>query len=283
MAILTVSKAMASGARAIGEAVAAATGYEYLDRARMLEEVKRQGPECEKWIKGFEEYYPDVWERYDWSFRGFVAIVQSIMLNHAARDRVIISGMGAGFLLRNTRHALHVFIKASMEARMKRVQGDDEVISRDTARWLLEKSDDETARAEYAIYGRHWGDPDEYDMVLDTSLKPQGQIVDEIKEALTRCDAYNTEAARNALGLRALSAKIKAVIAINPDYDVTTLIVEPKEEGLPEYGLEIKGVVREEEDIEQIKEVARNLAGDMPVEFDLVYRWYPRIGPWQFK
>ncbi len=283
MAILTLSKEMGSGARAISDGVAAATGYEYVDRAKMLEEVKRQGPECEKWVRGFEEYYPDVWERYDWSFRGFVAIVQSIILNHAARDRVIISGMGAGFLLRRVPHLLRVFIKAPMEDRIKRVRGDDDVVSRETAHWLLEKSDQETARAEYAIYGRHWNDPDEYDMVVDTSARPKEQIIDEIKEALVRRDALNTEDARKAVALSALAARIKAVIAINPDYDVTTLEVEPKEEGLPQYGLVVRGIVREKEDIEQIKETATRLAGGLQVEFSLVYRWYPRLGPWQFK
>ncbi len=283
MAILTVSKAMASGANAIMEGVVAATGYDYVDRARMLEDMRKLGPECQEWLKGFEGYYPEVWDKYDWSFRAFVAVLQNIMLHYATRDRVILSGLGAGFLLRRIPHALRIFITASVEDRIRRVQGEDELISRDTAQWLAEKSDEETGRAEYTIYGRHWGDPKEYDMVVNTSAKPKEQIVGEIKAALERCEAADTEAARAALGLMAAAAKVKATIAIEPGFDITTLEVEPKEEGLPEYGLVVRGIVRDEEAIELIKEAAKKAAGDLSVEFNLVYRWYPRLRPWQFK
>jgi hypothetical protein len=283
MAILTVSKAMASGANAIIEGVVAATGYDYIDRARMLEDMKNLGPECQEWVKGFEGYYPEVWDKYDWSYRGFVAVLQNIMLRYATRDRVIISGLGAGFLLRRIPYALRVFITGSTEDRIRRIQANDELISAETAQWLAEKSDEETSRAEYTIYGRHWGDAKEYDMVIDTSAGPKEQIVGQLKAALERLEAANTEAARAALGLMATAARVKAAIAIDPDFDITTLEVEPREEGLPEYGLVVRGIVRDEEDIEPIKEAARKAAGDLSVEFNLVYRWYPRLGPWQFK
>ncbi len=283
MAILTVSKAMASGAKGVIEGIVAATGYDYIDRARMLADMQKLGPECREWLKGFEGYYPDVWDKYDWSFRAFVAVLQNVMLHYAARDRVIIAGLGAGFLLRRIPYALRLFITASMEDRIRRVQSEDELISVDTARWLAEKSDEETGRAEYTIYGRHWGDPKEYDMVVNTSAKPREQIVDEVKAALERLETAETEAAKAALKLMAAAANVKATIAIDPSFDVTTLEVEPKEEGLPEYGIVVKGIVRDEEDIEPIKAAAKDAAGGLPVEFSLVYRWYPRLRPWQFK
>jgi hypothetical protein len=45
----------------------------------------------------------------------------------------------------------------------------------------------------------------------------------------------------------------------------------------------IRGIVREQADIKEMERVARTLAGDVPVESRLVYRWYSRLGPWQFK
>ncbi len=59
--------------------------------------------------------------------------------------------------------------------------------------------------------------------------------------------------------------------------------MEPKEEGFHGYGLLVKGIARDEEDIEPIKEAAKKAAGDCALEFNLVYRWYLRLGPWQFK
>jgi cytidylate kinase len=282
MAILTISREFGSGAKGIGEAVAQAVGYEYVDRKRMLDELEKEGPAFKAWTKQFEEHDPSAWGTYDWSFRGFVALFQSLILSHAKTDRVVISATGAGCLLRGTPYALRVLMKAPLESRVTRVQGDD-VVSRETAKWIIEKADEEMTRAIYAIYGRGWDDPSEYDMVFDTSERTKDQIVRDIAEALVLREAHNTEKARKALEMRALAAKIKAVIAIDPKNDATTLEVEPKEEGLPEYGIVIKGIVREQADIKEMEEVARALAGDVPVESHLVYRSYSRLGPWQFK
>ena len=172
MAILTISRQFGSGAKAVGENVAKAMDYEHLDRARMLEELKSQGQACEAWTREFEEHYPDAWGRYDWSFRGFVAVTQSMILNHAKKDRVVISGPGAGFLLRGVPHALTVRIIASMQSRLDRVQSD--AVGRETAKWLIEKADEEMAHAVYTVYGRHWDKPSEYDMVFDVSAATDG-------------------------------------------------------------------------------------------------------------
>jgi|WetSurMetagenome_2_1015567.scaffolds.fasta_scaffold110240_2 hypothetical protein len=282
MAILTISREFGSGAKGVGETVAKIVGYDYIDRKRMLDELQKEGPQFKAWTKHFEDRDPDVWGRHDWSFRGFVALFQSLILNYAKNDRVVISATGAGCLLRGTPHALRLLIKAPLESRVTRVQGDD-VVSGETARWIIEKADEEMSRAIYAIYGRSWTDPSEYDMVVDTSQQSTEQIISDIAETLVLREERNTDKARKALKLRALAAKIKAVIATDPENDATTLEVEPKEEGLPEYGIVIKGIVREQSDIKEMENVARAMAGDVPVESRLVYRWYSRLGPWQFK
>ena len=281
MAILTISRQFGSGAKAVGENVAKTMGYEHMDRARMLEELKRQGQACETWTREFEEHYPDAWGRYDWSFRGFVAVTQNMILNHAKKDRVVISGPGAGFLLRGVPHVLRVRIVASMQSRLDRVQSD--AVSRETAKWLIEKADQEMAHAVYTVYGRHWDKPSEYDMVFDVSAGPMEEAVGEITKALVARDALKTDKAQKDLEMRALAARIKAAIAIDATYDVTSLEVEEKEKGLPEYGIVVRGIIREKADIKEIEEMVRSIAGDVPVEVLFVNRWYPRFGPWQFK
>jgi hypothetical protein len=83
--------------------------------------------------------------------------------------------------------------------------------------------------------------------------------------------------------LRALAAKIKAEITTNPQYCISVLDVDPKEEGMIEKGLIIRGIIHNQNDIKKVEETAKKLAGDIPVECGLQYRWYPRLGPWQFK
>jgi cytidylate kinase len=281
MAILTISRQFGSGAKAIGKSVAETMGYDYIDRNRMIKQLKSEGKAFASWTKQFEEHYPDAWGRYDWSFRGFVAVTQSMILDYAEKDDVVIPGPGAAFVLKGVPHVLRVRMKASLESRLDRVQSD--AVSRDTAKWLIEKADEEMANAIHTVYGHHWDDPAAYDMVFDVSARPHKEIVDEIVSGLVSRGALKTEKAVKDLSLRALAAKIRATIAIDATWDVTTLEVEEKEKGLPEYGLVVKGIVREKADVKEIEKAVRALAGDVPVEILFIHRWYPRFGPWQFK
>ncbi len=120
-------------------------------------------------------------------------------------------------------------------------------------------------------------------MVFDTSVTMIDQIVPLVREALLEKDKHKSEQAKATLQLRTLAAKVKAAIATEPTLSISILDVDPKEEGLPEYGITVRGVVYDRDDIERVKEAARTIAGDVPVEVDLQYRWYGRLGPREFK
>jgi len=120
-------------------------------------------------------------------------------------------------------------------------------------------------------------------MVFDTSVTPVDQIVPLVREALGEKDKHKSEQAKAALQLRTVAARVKAVIATEATLTVSVLDVEPKEEGLPEYGIIVRGVVHNQDDIKTIEALARSTAGAMPVEFHLQYRMYGRTGRPVFK
>ncbi len=120
-------------------------------------------------------------------------------------------------------------------------------------------------------------------MVFNTGIQTPDDIVAAMKNALLEKEKSNTEKAREILRLRALAAKIKAEIVTNPRLCISVMEVIPKEEGLVDQGLVLRGTVHDQNNVKQIEEIARKLAGDVPIEVVLQYRWYPRLGPWQFK
>ncbi len=181
MAILTISRQFGGGAKAIALQVASELGYEYIDRATMFKDISAQGPRWGTYAKDFDEHYPNVWERNDWSFKAFVALIQNLIYEYAQRDKVIIAGTGATFLLKGVPHVLRVRIESSMEDRINRVQGD-QVINEHTAKWIIEKVDTDMSRSMYILYGKHWDDPNEFDKVFNTSNQDQQYIVEEIKK-----------------------------------------------------------------------------------------------------
>ncbi len=282
MAILTISRQFGGGARAIALQVARDLGYEYIDRSTMFKDISSQGQRWGTYAKDFDEHYPNVWERNDWSFKAFVALIQNLIYSYAQRDKVIIAGTGATFLLKGIPHTLRIRIESSMEDRVNRIQGD-QVINEATARWIIEKVDADMARSMYIIYGKEWNDPKEFDMVFDRSKRTQGEIVDVIKKGLAEKEALRTKEALDILNLRAVAAKVKAAILTDPSFTVSYLDVAPKEKEMPRYGLIVRGFVHETDDAQSMKEKAKSIAGDLPLEFDIQYQMLPRFGHFDFR
>lgn len=270
MAVLTIAREYASGGVEIGQAVAKRTGYDYLDRTQILEVMKTAGGRWERLGEEYDEHSPNVWERYDWSFLGYVALSQSIMLEHALKDKVVIMGRGANFLLKGIAHVLSVRVVAPLPLRVERVMKREE-IDRETARWLVERADRERARALHFIYGRQWADAHEYDMVFNVGVQGEEEIISTIQKALAEKDKFNTEEARTLLAQRAKAAKVRARIATNPKCLVTTLEVEPVQGELV-----VRGVIHSREERKRVEEEARAAAGDMPVRCELHYRGFLR-------
>ena len=282
MAILTIARKYGSGGREVGRTISEQLNFEYVDRRKILDEMRTTGKQWEERAKHFDENYPTLWERYDWSFRGFVALNQSYFLNSALKDKTVIMGRGGNFLLKGIPYVLRTRVIAPIEKRIEKV-AEEEGINSENARWMIEKVDHDMAGAIYLIYGKDWDNPAEYDMVFDTSVQPFDEIISSIKSALIEKEKYNTEEARRILKLRTLAAKVKVEIATNPRFCISVLDVNPKEEGLIEKGIILRGIIHNQRDIKQIEDIAKQVAGDIPTECELQYRWFPRFGPWEFK
>lgn len=282
MGILTISRQYGSGGREIGRAIAEEMGYEYVDRQRIIDDMRREGPLWKDKAEYFDENYPDIWERSDWAYRGFVALNQSHFLQYAVKGDVVIMGRGGNFLLKQFPFVLRVRTVAPIEKRIERIMAR-EAINAENARYLIEKADSEMSKAVYLIYGRNWDDAKEYEMVFDTSEQSQDEIVSVLKDAIIQKDKYKTPEGLQALELRALAEKIKATVLSDPRFNISALDVDPKEEGLAKYGLVVQGLVHRTEDIGQIEEMARKIAGDMPIEFRVSCRSFPRFGRLRLK
>jgi cytidylate kinase len=282
MAILTISRRYGSGGREIGRAVADLLHYDYVDRKRILEDIAKAGQTWGEFAKQYDEKQPSVYERYKWSFRGFVALNQAQILEYALHDNVVIMGRGGNFLLRGIPFAFRIHIKASMDDRIDWLV-KREGIDSENARWLIGKVDKEMGGAVYLIYGSAWDDPKHYDRVFDTSSQKADEIIAAIKDDVLKRASASTEEARQVLQLRALAAKVRARIAIEPTFPISALDVRPKEEGLIEYGIIVRGVVYNKSAMGPIQEAAKKICGEVPVEFELQYRWHPRLGEWHFK
>jgi YjbE family integral membrane protein len=263
-AILTISREFGSGGREIGHAVARELGYEYIDRERILSDIRQHGVKWEQWAGQLDEHCPTVWEKYDWSFRGFASLVQFHLLEHAKKGSVVIMGRGGNFLLKGVPHALRIRVTAPLDARIERVV-KREGVDQDTAKWLCEKTDHERACFLHALYRGRWEDPAEYDRVFATS----GESVDrEVKAIIGDLKSRTvTSKGLQTLRLLAAAARVKAGIATNPRLFIPVFDVLPDGDGLV-----LRGITHSPKEHSIIDQEAKKLAGDVPIRCDLHYR-----------
>ena len=144
MAILTLSRSYRSGAQEIGTAVAERMHYDYVGKERIFADLRAQGGRWAAVLREVDEEGPTIWERFDWEYRGLMALVESTLYEFAVRDRVVLVGRGANFLLEGLPHVLRVRLTAPVEQRAEWVMQKDG-LDRDDAVRLIEKTDSERA------------------------------------------------------------------------------------------------------------------------------------------
>lgn len=266
MAILTISREFGSGGREVGKAIATSLGYDYIDKRRFLSDLRAIDEKWERWGEDLDEHTPSVWEKYDWSFRAYGALIQSILLNHALADRVVLMERGGSVLLKGIPYAYRIRVVAPLEERIKTISVR-EPVDPQTARWLAKKTDHERSGFIYSLFGIHWDDPAEYDHVFDTQEQSIDVVVSRVTEALAARDELKTPESRGILEMRARAAEIKARLLMDPKLFAPTLDVEfdGKE-------LILRGIVHSVKEHQRVERAARVLAGNHPLRCELGYR-----------
>jgi cytidylate kinase len=265
MAILTLSREFGCDLK-IGRSVAAMMGYQYIDREIILEDLRKIGSKWEDWAKELDEHCPTIWEKNDWSFRGFTALIQSEILQYALLDRVVIMGRGSNFLLEGIGSAYRVRLVAPIEYRIARIM-EREDLDYSTAQWLLKKTDSERLCFISSIYDKQIHDPAGYDAIYEVDTTTTDVIVQSIIAILKEKEAENTPEVKDILRMRAAAARVKAGIATNP-----TLFVPVLEVSVIGVSLVIRGVTHTAKEQKRLKEMAVKLAGDIPIQFELHFR-----------
>lgn len=265
-AILTVSREFGSGGGEIGRAVARSLGYAYIDKDTVFADIGKDGAKWEEWAKGLDEHRPTVWEKFDWSFRGFSSLMQWHILEHARQGGVVIMGRGGNFLLKNIPHAYRIRVTAPWEVRIERIMQREDV-GQATAGWLCDKTDRERAGFLHAIYGKPWDDPAEYDQVFRMADLSVDSAVDVVLSSLGDRERLATDEAREAVALLASAAKVRAGIATNPAFFIPVLdvVVDGGE-------LVLKGVTHTPKEHRAIESAAEGLAAGLPIRCELHYR-----------
>lgn len=270
MAVLAVSRQFSCGAEEIAKEVAIALEYDYVDRARLADDLSEYGKNWKVYLAQWDETCPTIWDKYDKGYKGLLSLVEAKILEYAWKDRVVIVGRGAHIILRGLAQVLAVRFLAPEERRLERLMVEHD-IDEETAKWLLKKMDTERECYIRANYGES-ADKGNFDLIFDTSMLPKGQIVERIIEELRTKDRKTSEEDKARLMRVARAGMVKARIMMDPRVFIPTS--EVKEEANK---LLVSGVVHSEKELRIAKELAMEAAHGVPLVFNLRFRIGGRI------
>ncbi|MEW6386570.1 MAG: cytidylate kinase family protein [Thermodesulfobacteriota bacterium] len=266
MAILTISREYGSGGREIGRRVAGRLSYRYVDKEQLFHDLDQAGERWGRVAREVDEVCPTLWERFDWQYRGYVARLESLILDYAAADRVVIIGRGGSFLLQEIPFCLRVRLVAPLELRRERLMAQ-EGLSRAGAERLIAKVDGERACYIQANYGGHWDESKVYDLTLSTGDLTYDQVAEILAAALADKERFATPEAQARLADLALAYRLKARVATDPRVLVPTLEVS-----LDKGTIVVSGIIHHPKELRLLKEIAQEVCGDRAVRFDLHHR-----------
>jgi cytidylate kinase len=266
MAILAISREYGSGGREIGRRVAERLNYGYVDKERLFLDLDRVGRRWGQAARELDEVCPTFWERHDWQYHGYITQLESLILDYAAADRVVIIGRGAFLLLQEVPFCLKVRLVAPVEVRLERIMVQ-ESLSREEAEELMARVDRDRACYLQANYGKAWDEEGSYDCVFNTGSLTYDQVVELLVEELAVKESLATPEAKAYLTDLALMQRLKARLATHPKVLAPTLKVF-WEGGV----IVVSGVIHTPQEQHLVQEIVREVCGSRPIRCNLRHR-----------
>lgn len=148
------------------------------------------------------------------------------VLETAARGNVVLRGWGATCLLRPVPHVPCIRIMRPFAKRVQWLMAELDTDDAEVAENEIRRSDHSNATRMQAQFGVEWGDPVNFDLVLNTDRLSVDTCVQQIKALLARPEFAETEASRALLQGMALSARVRAALRANADTHEVDVTIE---------------------------------------------------------
>lgn len=269
MSVLAISETLGSLGNDIGRRVAEALGWEFANREIIAKAAERFG-EGVMDLTHVTEERPTLWERFTDTQRRYVTYVKAVVLEMAARDRIVLSGRAATILLDGIAHVLKVRITAPESVRAERVQREQSLAPEAALDWVRHHDRERAARVRF-LYHVDWDDPMLYDLYLNTERVTVDRGVRLLLELLAAPEYQPTEASRQALVDRSLAAQAAAELLHRLDARIAQLDVT-----CTDGRVRLTGFVRDEDEWRRAQEVVAAIPGVRGVDNEIVALPVPR-------
>ncbi len=188
--IITISRQFGTGGREIGEMVAKRLGIEVYDKYIIEHVAEQSGFEKNLVQSALQESSPRKYASRKFKINGLnideLLYIEEkrIIKDLASKGPCVFIGRCSDYILKDEKDVMHVFIYGDLKVRANRVsKGNYE--GHENPEKILKEKDNKRASNYAHFTGRTWGEPTNYDLMINSSKLTPEECVDLI------IDLYN--------------------------------------------------------------------------------------------
>jgi cytidylate kinase len=168
MAIITISRELATLGDETARELAKQLGYNLVDKNTLSERIKSYGVESSK-LKKYDERKPSFFASLSHDRDDYLHYLKTAILAEAERGSCIFIGRGAGAIFRNMPAHISMFLAAPFEIRIERVKSYFHC-DEHRARQIIERSDQNRIGFHRYFFDIDWRNPENYHISLNTGI-----------------------------------------------------------------------------------------------------------------
>ncbi len=261
MPVITISRGSFSGGKMLAECLSKSLGYRCVDREVIVERAAAHGVSQEE-LRAALEKPPTFLERLQHKKYLYLVLIQAALAAEVRTGRAVYHGNAGHLLLKSGPHILRVRIIAPMELRLKMAQ-ERLKLSRAEAAAYIERMDQDRRKWTQYLYGVDWGDPANYDIVLNLEYIEIEDACRAISSlARRRCFEF-TEGCQAAVDDLALASRVRAELALDAATSHLEFDVEAHEGAIS-----VHGAVSNIREVQEIQRIAAAVPGVATLNLD---------------
>lgn len=270
MAIITISRGSMSGGVELADCLAKHLRYPSLSREVLVKGAEKLGV-SEEMLRGKIERSARLWERLTSDRRIYLLALQSALADACVSGDLVYHGHAGHLLLKGLPNVLRVRLIAPLSMRIRTVMKRKGLDYRG-ARDYISVTDEERVRWTKFVYGVNWGDPTNYDIVVNLQNVGIETACTMIRAVVQLPEYEITEAVKKKFREHALACRVKVALAANAQS--RSIVFDVRADGqnvevlaeIATGGLLVRKVGPSEE---EIRLIARSVEGVGDVKVDL--------------
>jgi cytidylate kinase len=261
MSVITISRGSFSGGKMLAECLAQSLGYRCVDREVIVERAAARGVSQEE-LRDALQKPPTFLDRLQHKKYLYLVLIQAALVEEVRTGQAVYHGNAGHLLLRGGPHILRVRIIAPLEFRLKMAQ-DRLKLSRAEALEHIQKMDQDRRKWTQYLYGVDWGDPANYDIVLNLEFLDITEACKTVTVlARQRCFEF-TPCCQAAMNDLALASRVRTELALASATSHLEFEVDAKDGAV-----RIRGGVSSLREVGEIRVIAGTVPGVTSLNLD---------------